>query len=72
MAGRRKLKKIEYELEKSEGKKYPNLSLWVDENNPELLHLLRHFPGYNRHWEIKNTENWKENMQETKLGKYAC
>jgi hypothetical protein len=55
-----------YELEKSEGKKYPNFSLWVDENDPELLHLLRHFPGLNRYWEIKNTENWQENIKEVK------
>lgn len=55
-----------YALEKSEGKKYPNFSLWVDENDPELLHLLRHFPGLNRYWEIKNTENWQENIKEVK------
>jgi len=67
-----KIKDHFYGLEKNEGKKYPNFSLWVDEKDPELLHLLRHFPGYNRHWEIRNTKNWKETMTETKLGKYAC
>lgn len=61
-----------YNLEKSEGKEFPNFSLWVDENNPELLHLLRHFSGYNRHWTITNCENWKDTITETKLGKYGC
>lgn len=61
-----------YELEKAEGKKYPNVSLWVDENNPELLHLLRHFNGYNKHWSICNVVNWLETIVETPLGKYGC
>ena len=61
-----------YALEKSEGKKYPNFSLWVDQDDPEVLHLLRHFNGYNKHWSILNCENWKEIIRETKLGKYAC
>lgn len=67
-----KIKTYFYELEKSEGKEFPNFSLWVDDKDPELLHLLRHFPGYNRHWEIRNAENWEETIKETKLGKYAC
>jgi len=61
-----------YDLEKSEGKKFPNLSLWVDEQNPELLHLLRHFNGYNKHWNIQNIENWQDTVVETPLGKYGC
>lgn len=61
-----------YALEKSEGKQYPNFSLWVDVKDPGMLHLLRHFHGYNRHWTILNCENWLETMRETKLGKYAC
>lgn len=61
-----------YNLEKSEGKQYPNFSLWVDQTNPEMFHLLRHFNGYNRHWSIQNTENWQETIEETTLGKYAC
>lgn len=66
------IKKHFYDLEKSEGKQYPNLSLWVDQGNPEILHLLRHFNGYNKHWEIHNVENWIETIEETKLGRYAC
>jgi len=51
---------------------YPNFSLWVDENDPALLHLLRHYNGYNRHWTIKNAEDWQDTITEKKLGKYAC
>jgi len=70
---REEIKKHFYDLEKSEGKKYPNFSLWVDEKDIHLLHLLRHFNGYNKHWSIRtDTENWKDSIQETKLGKYAC
>lgn len=61
------------ELEKSEGKKYPNFSLWVDEENKNILHLLRHFNGYNKHWTIcTDGENWIDTIKETKLGKYGC
>jgi len=66
------IRKHFYALEKSEGKQYPNLSLWVDQDNPELLHLLRHFNGYNKHWSIQNIENWIDTVTETTLGKYAC
>ncbi len=70
---REEIQKHFYELEKSEGKKYPNFSLWVDENDKNLLHLLRHFNGYNKHWSIRtDSNNWKDSIQETKLGKYAC
>lgn len=62
-----------YALEKSEGKQYPNFSLWVDQDDPGMLHLLRHFPGYNRHWTIRtDTESWQETILENVLGKYAC
>lgn len=61
------------ELEKSEGKQYPNFSVWVDENNADNLHLLRHFNGYNKHWSIQaNEESWINTVQETTLGKYGC
>ena len=61
------------ELEKSEGKQYPNFSLWVDDNDIYLLHLMRHFNGYNKHWSIRtDAENWKDTITETILGKYAC
>ncbi len=62
-----------YNIEKSEGKKYPNFSLWVDQNDKHLLHLLRHFNGYNKHWSIRtDAEDWKNSVTETTLGKYAC
>lgn len=56
---------------------YPNFSLWVDENDPEKLHLLRHFNGYNRHWEIKVDKNMTAEqclatMEEKPLGRYGC
>lgn len=70
---REEIKKHFYNLEKSEGKKYPNFSLWVDQENTETLHLLRHFNGYNKHWTIEiDKENYLETMQEVKLGKYGC
>ncbi len=59
------------ELEKSEGKKYPNFSLWVDEDRTDILHLLRHFEGYNKHWTITITDDGWEAV-ESKLGKCAC
>lgn len=71
-----------YELEKSEGKKYPTLSLWVDEFDPGLLHLLRHFSGtirtaHNTHWIIhvdtgETLDDWVATAKETHLGKYGC
>ncbi len=61
-----------YELEKSEGRKYPVFSLWLDESKPNMLHLLRHFNGYNKHWTITNVENWQDTIVEAKLGKYGC
>jgi hypothetical protein len=67
-----KIHKYFYELEKSEGKRYPNFSLWVDEKNSELLHLLRHYNGYNKHWTIQNIKNWQDTITEEILGKYAC
>ena len=56
---------------------YPNFSLWVDEKDPGLLHLLRHFNGYNKHWSIRTDtgnalEDWLATMQETELGRYGC
>lgn len=70
---RKEIEKYFYDLEKSEGKQYPNCSLWVDDKDFNLLHLLRHFNGYNKHWSIRtDAENWKDSIQETILGKYAC
>lgn len=60
-----------YELEQSEGKRHPNFSLWVDENDRARLHLLRHFNGYNKHWTIKNAESWQDTITDSTLGKYG-
>lgn len=56
---------------------YPNFSLWVDEKDSGLLHLLRHFNGYNKHWCIRTDagqtlEDWMATTKETLLGKYGC
>lgn len=56
---------------------YPNFSLWVDEFDPGLLHLLRHFNGYNKHWTIRTDvgdklEDWMATAKETPLGRYGC
>lgn len=70
---RKEIEKYFNDLEKSEGKKYPNFSLWVDDENINLLHLLRHFNGYNKHWAIRtDTDSWKDSIQETALGRYGC
>lgn len=62
-----------YELEKGEGKEYPNFSLWADEEDRSKLHLLRHFNGYNRHWLIDaSTDDWESTIEEVKLGRYGC
>jgi len=56
---------------------YPNFSLWVDGFDPGLLHLLRRFIGYNKHWSIRTDvgtklEDWMATAKETHLGKYGC
>lgn len=56
---------------------YPNFSLWVDREDPGLLHLLRHFSGYNKHWCIRTDvgdtlEDWMATAKETPLGRYGC
>ena len=66
-----------YDLEKSEGKRYPNFSLWVDPDDRMKLHLLRHFPNLNRHW-IISIDEWEgtgkaySEAQEVQLGKFGC
>lgn len=70
-AQREKVYQFIHALEKSEGKQYPNFSLWVDHSDPALLHLLRHFPGVNRHWSITLTpDGWT--AEESTLGRYGC
>lgn len=59
------------------GREFPNFSLWVDEHDAGLLHLLRHFNGYNKHWCIRTDvgetlEYWTATATETPLGKCGC
>lgn len=53
-----------YQQEKADGKRFPNFSLCVDENDPMKLHLLRHFNGYNRRWVINNIYDYPNSMEE--------
>lgn len=55
----------------------PNFSLWVDDVDPGLLHLLRHFNGYNKHWTIRvdcgeSLEDWMATTTGAPLGYYGC
>jgi hypothetical protein len=43
------IKKRYYQIEREEGKQYPNFSIWVDPIDFDKLHILRHFNSYNRH-----------------------
>ncbi len=71
-----------YNLEKEEGRESPNFSMWVDEFDPGLLHLLRHFAGdfktaHNRHWLIRVDGNDELDKilateREATLGRYGC
>lgn len=66
-----------YKIEKEEGKEYPNFSMWVDEEDSGMLHLLRHFYGHNKHWVIRTDmgetlPDWMDTMTETKLGMWGC
>lgn len=66
-----------YKIEKEQGKKFPNFSMWVDEEDAGMLHLLRHFTGYNKHYVIRTDigetlSDWMNTMTQTKLGKCNC
>lgn len=59
------------------GRDFPNFSLWVDEKDPGMLHLLRHFNAHNRHWTIRtdvgeSLDDWMETATETRLGRCGC
>ena len=59
------------------GTDYPNFSLWVDREDPGLLHLLRRFSGYNKHWTIRTDagdtlDDWMATAKEAPLGRYGC
>ena len=65
---REKINQYYYDFEKSEGKEYPNFSMWVDSDNRVLLHLMRRFNGYNRHWLIDAAaENWQDTVTQIPL-----
>lgn len=55
----------------------PNFSLWVDEKDSGMLHLMRHFNAHNRHWTIRtdvgeSLDDWMATITETCLGRYGC
>ena len=59
------------------GTDYPNFSLWVDREDPGLLHLLRRFSGYNKHWTIRTDAgdtlvDWMATAKDAPLGRYGC
>ena len=59
------------------GRDFPNFSLWVDEKDPGMLHLLRHFNAHNRHWTIRtdvgeSLDDWMATATETRLGSCGC
>lgn len=58
-------------------KRTPNFSLWVDEFDAGMLHLLRHFNGYNKHWTIRTDvgdtlDDVMSSMTECVLGRAGC
>jgi hypothetical protein len=68
MERRKEINKYYYDLEKAEGKEYPNFGAWVDEHNPSILHIIRRFNGYNKHWEIDvSAEDWRSTITQTPL-----
>ena len=61
------IKKYFYNLEKAEGKKFPNCSIYFNDNTTNV-YILRHFNGYNRKWVVDaSCENWLETMQEIQI-----
>lgn len=44
----KKIHEYFYQLEKSEGKKFPNFSLYNDEGDKTKLYLIRYYNGYNK------------------------
>lgn len=63
------IEKYFYELEKAEGKKFPNCSIYFNDNTTSV-YILRHFNGYNRKWVVDaSCANWLETMQEIQIKK---
>lgn len=56
-----------YKIEKEEGKEFPNFSLYNDEEDITKLHLVRHYNGYNKNWEINAlSPDWLKEYKEQK------
>lgn len=54
-----------YKLEQSEGKKFPNFSLYNEEGDKTRLHLIRHYNGYNKEWIIDaSSDSWLKTIVE--------
>lgn len=54
-----------YQLEQSEGKKFPNFSLYNDEGDKTKFYLIRHYNGYNKKWLINaSSDSWLNTMIE--------
>lgn len=54
-----------YNLEKEEGKKFPNFSLYNDEEDKTKLHLVRHYNNYNKEWIVDaSSDSWLSTMIE--------
>jgi len=52
-----------YNLERSDGKRYPCFGLWVDEDDPKILHLMRYFTGHNKHWVMDaSRDDWQDTV----------
>lgn len=54
-----------YKLEQSEGKKFPNFSLYNNESDKTRLYLIRHYNGYNKKWLIDaSSDSWLKTIVE--------
>lgn len=61
----KKIHEYFYQLEKSEGKKFPNFSLYNDEGDKTKLYLIRYYNGYNKKWLIDaSSDSWLKTMIE--------
>lgn len=61
----------------SAGADYPDFSLWVDEEDHNVLHLLRQFNGYQKHWTLRTDmgdtlSDWISTMEESSLIRSRC
>lgn len=67
-ARREEIQQHYYNIEKAEGIAFPNMDIWVDDVDTALLHVMRRFKDYNRHWIIDaSTEDWQSTVTQTPL-----